>query len=227
MSAEPKRGEIDRATIAIVVGASAFSVLALLDVFGSTNRVDLAVAGGLHRFATSDPRVTSGFLAVTELGNGIVLALSTVLVTGLLLAVGKRLLALGLSLSMAGVGIVNLLLKIAFQRARPRFDDPVTVADGWSFPSGHAMGTIVAVGMLTYIAFHWLEAPIGRRLLIAGVTLWVLLIGFSRMLLGVHYLSDVAGGLAAGSAWLALSIKAIERAKSGARESRARSHVKE
>jgi undecaprenyl-diphosphatase len=89
------------------------------------------------------------------------------------------------------------------------------------------MGTIVAVGMLTYVAFHWLEAPIARRLLIAGVTLWVLLIGFSRMFLGVHYLSDVAGGLAAGAAWLALSIKAIERAKRDPKASLARSHVKE
>ena len=198
----------------MILGGVAFSTLALLNAFGSTaSGLDVAVAKSLHRIAIEDPGVTHGFLAVTPLGDVPALTALTVLASGGLFVSGKRLFAGGFALSMLGVGIANFALKLAFRRERPSFLDPVATAEGWSFPSGHAMGTIVAVGLLTYIAFHWVEHPPRRLLLLICVAAWVLIMSLSRMVLGVHYLSDVVAGLAAGTTWLALSIKAIERAK--------------
>ena len=88
---------------------------------------------------------------------------------------------------------------------------PLLTARGWSFPSGHAMGSLVAYGMLAYLLLR--ETHLGRHqrmLVIISAALLVLLIGLSRLYLGVHYFSDVIGGYAAGVVWLAACISGLE-----------------
>ncbi len=96
--------------------------------------------------------------------------------------------------ALAGCGLLNTALKALFARPRPTFADPLAVAAGWSFPSGHSMGTFVAFGMLSYLGLLLLRTLRARLALVALALGWTVAMGFSRMYLGVHYLSDVLAG---------------------------------
>lgn len=100
-----------------------------------------------------------------------------------------------LLLVMMGVEVVsNLVLKNLFQRNRPDFPHLV-MESSYSFPSGHAMGSTVFYGMILLLIWHsGLSSSLKLILIILG-SLLVLLIGFSRIYLGVHYFSDVLGGI--------------------------------
>jgi undecaprenyl-diphosphatase len=105
---------------------------------------------------------------------------------------------------------MDQVLKRVFHRPRPAWDLPILIARGWSFPSGHAMGSLVAYGMLVYLIVRTMGHA-RRRLALAGCALvLVLLIGLSRMYLGVHYFSDVVAGYAAGTVWLTACITGLE-----------------
>jgi undecaprenyl-diphosphatase len=98
------------------------------------------------------------------------------------------------------IGPLTSLLKEWFGRIRPDFDHGGARLESLSFPSGHSSGvaTLVTVGLI--LAWPVL-APRARRLWVSLGVAAVVLVGFSRMLLGVHYLSDVVGGWALGVAW--------------------------
>src|SRR6478672_2858095 len=117
---------------------------------------------------------------------------------------------LGLHLT---VGLLDLALKRVFHRTRPTWDVPLLTARGWSFPSGHAMGSLIAYGMLAYLLVRDAKGRRARVAIVVGAVLLVLLIGLSRMVLGVHYFSDVLGGYAAGVVWLAACITSLEVAR--------------
>ena len=125
--------------------------------------------------------------------------------------------AAGWTAALVGDGWLNTALKAAYQRVRPSagWMNPFVTEPGWSFPSGHAMGSIVAYGMLAYLLVtHERTGEPGRRLgIVAGAMAVVLLIGFSRIYLTVHYFSDVAAGYAAGGAWLAVCVTGVELAR--------------
>jgi undecaprenyl-diphosphatase len=134
-----------------------------------------------------------------------------VLVTALLL-LRKRLLmdALYVVLAYAGAEVITFGMKQGFRRERPFFEDPLATASSFSFPSGHALVSLSVYGSIAIVVAR--HAP-GRRTAIAVLAVaavWVLAIGFSRLYLGVHFLSDVLAGLAAGAAWLALLYLALE-----------------
>jgi undecaprenyl-diphosphatase len=105
---------------------------------------------------------------------------------------------------LGGAELLNLLLKLSFHRPRPEV--AFVHLDTYSFPSGHAMLSTAAYGALAYLAWSKLQTPRARLALTSGTVLLVALICFSRLYLGVHYLSDVLGGAAAGAFWLAVSI---------------------
>jgi undecaprenyl-diphosphatase len=105
---------------------------------------------------------------------------------------------------LGGAELLNLILKLSFHR--PRREVAFVQLDPYSFPSGHAMISTAAYGAFAYLAWSRLRTRGGRLFLIAGTTLLVGLIGFSRMYLGVHYLSDVLAGVTAGAFWLSVSI---------------------
>ncbi|MDX6438300.1 MAG: hypothetical protein QOF45_883 [Gaiellaceae bacterium] len=105
---------------------------------------------------------------------------------------------------LGGCELLNLILKLSFHRARPEF--AFVHLDTYSFPSGHAMISTAAYGALAYLAWSRLGSRRGRVLLVSGTAVLVALICFSRLYLGVHYLSDVLAGVAGGAFWLAISI---------------------
>ena len=105
---------------------------------------------------------------------------------------------------LGGGELLNLVLKLSFQRPRP--DVGFVSLDTYSFPSGHAMISTAAYGALAYLAWRHLRTRPGRLAVAGGTVVLVALICFSRLYLGVHYLSDVLAGIAGGTFWLALSI---------------------
>ncbi|WP_437983396.1 phosphatase PAP2 family protein [Sorangium sp. So ce117] len=173
--------------------------------------VDLALARALH--ASSSRAGVEALRAFTLLGSFWALALLAVVVAAALLRRGRRVLAVGWLFALAGGGLLNFALKALFARPRPTFADPLAVAAGWSFPSGHSMGTFVAFGMLSYLGLLLLRTLRARLALVALALGWTVAMGFSRMYLGVHYLSDVLAGFAAGTVWLAVCISGIEVAR--------------
>ena len=103
---------------------------------------------------------------------------------------------------MGGVLATNALMKLAFHRARPSFDDPFVTLATYSFPSGHVAGSTIFYGLVVAAVFARTTNARWRALAVA-------LVAFSRMLLGAHFLSDVLAAFAEGIAWLTISIGAL------------------
>jgi membrane-associated phospholipid phosphatase len=170
--------------------------------------VDQAVAVILRYLAT--PTLTTFFFAITMMGSVELFALLGLIVT-VTYGWQRRWLHVGTWLSaLGGAALLNQLLKVLFARPRPTLSDPLLLESGYSFPSGHAMGSLILYGVLAYFAVIALSNRGARAVVILAATLLVLLIGFSRMYLGVHYVSDVVAGYAAGGVWLSALITGME-----------------
>ncbi|RIW35145.1 PAP2 family protein [Bacillus salacetis] len=102
-------------------------------------------------------------------------------------------------------GGFNWLLKEYFKRQRPDIEALVEQG-GYSFPSGHSMGSFILYGALAFAVFRLYDHRWSKFIGAAALLLLVLLIGLSRIYLGVHYPSDILGGFSAGGVWLAFSI---------------------
>jgi undecaprenyl-diphosphatase len=141
------------------------------------------------------------------------LAVMLLVATAWLLERRHRLDAIMLAAACAGSTALNALLKLIFHRDRPEFASEFIRRHTYSFPSGHAMESIACLGMLAYLLCQHLHRPLHRRLLVAGTVLLIGAIGVSRVYLGVHYVSDVVGGYAAGGVWLLVSIAAYREVR--------------
>ena len=108
----------------------------------------------------------------------------------------------------AGSALLNALVKLAVDRARPVLDDPVAHAGGMSFPSGHAQSAMVAASVLLLVFLPLLRGA-WRWVAVGVAVVYVLAIGFARVTLGVHYVSDVLAGYVLGAAWVAAMIAAF------------------
>ena len=155
-------------------------------------------------------RTTAGidaFRVITFFGSPAVVAAIGALVCIVLYRRGRLVEAALLPLVIAGAELLNLVLKLSFHRARPEV--AFVELDTYSFPSGHAMISTAVYGALAYLAWSRLRTRRRRLTLIAGTVVLVALIDFSRIYLGVHYLSDVLAGTAGGAFWLAVSISLL------------------
>ena len=105
--------------------------------------------------------------------------------------------------------ILNQVLKQVFERPRPA--TAMLEQSGLSFPSGHAMIGISFYGLLIYIVWQTVRSPYWRWCCTVLLTVLVLLIGYSRIYLNVHYATDVVAGYAIGLLWLILSVYLMSR----------------
>jgi len=146
----------------------------------------------------------------TYLGDRKFLTGISVLMTLFLLWRGDWRLALVCAVATGVGGALNWLLKHVFQRVRPEHDHGYASVAGWSFPSGHSSAAMAVYGMACYLL--WRLAPPAWRLPgIALLAALIMAIGLSRILLQVHFASDVLAGFAVSLAWLALCVAAAQR----------------
>ncbi|GAA4444123.1 phosphatase PAP2 family protein [Pontibacter saemangeumensis] len=117
---------------------------------------------------------------------------------------GLRWLALKVLLISMSSAVLNQVMKGMFERPRPAF--AMLEQSGLSFPSGHAMIGGAFYGLLIYIVWRTVQDRVLRWVLTVLLTLLILLIGYSRIYLKVHYATDVLAGYAMGFLWLLLSV---------------------
>lgn len=141
--------------------------------------------------------------AFTQLGHPVGMAVLGVCVCLFLLYRRAWLLAGAWVLGVAGVGLWVRILKLALGRDRPEVR--WALEQGYSFPSGHSAGTLVCYGLLAWIGLVLLRPAHPRRWMALAAVV-VVGVGASRVLLGVHYVSDVLAGWLLGLAWMALVV---------------------
>lgn len=113
---------------------------------------------------------------------------------------------------IAGSPILNGILKTFFHRARPDLHRLIEIG-GYSFPSGHAMNAMTVYGILSFLLWRHIPTRLGRTVLVIISSLFILMIGTSRIYLGVHYPSDIIGGYFASGFWLGMAIWFYQRYK--------------
>ncbi len=148
----------------------------------------------IHQF--SRPWLDTVFIGITN-SAGKYLPLIALATVAILWARRKKLEAGSLTLSLVVATAINWLLKTIFSRPRPNVFPPITVEHSYSFPSGHTMAALAFYGFLALLFWRW-----GYRLWALAAGIWVILVAFSRVYLGVHYPSDILGALAIGTLWL-------------------------
>ncbi|MGE0305222.1 MAG: phosphatase PAP2 family protein [Acidimicrobiia bacterium] len=168
---------------------------------GSTTRVDRDLTQWIveHRTAA----IVDVMQAVTRLGDGWVVA-AVVAVGALVLHRERRRGATILVVSSAGSAVIVALTKQLVARPRPPTADAAIAANGYAFPSGHAAQSIACYGALAVITFGLTHRRRTRLLAGLGASTVALSLGVSRIVLGVHWLSDVLAGWTVATGWLSL-----------------------
>ncbi|ETP69761.1 hypothetical protein G159_05385 [Planococcus glaciei CHR43] len=160
--------------------------------------------------AIDHPYLDTAMILITELGSVwflTILSVATVLVLGI-----KYKDKWGILFFLLAVGVGGLLtkmLKQLYERGRPSIN-PEIDAVGYSFPSGHSMGSLIFYGFIMYLVMRGNGRAAFKRLSIVFLGIVVLLIGSSRVYLGAHFPSDVLAGYIAGTIWLILCLIALE-----------------
>lgn len=155
------------------------------------------------------PAATTVMTAVSAAGGTAGMAVLALIGAGLLWRMRRRAEA-GIVIGAAvGAGLLVQGFKHLYGRARPPVIDRLTAATNFALPSGHALGSIVVLGVLAAVAVllsRWFAVQAGAIVLaIAGIVA----IGVSRLYLGVHWVTDVLTGWLLGGAWLALCVTAL------------------
>lgn len=159
--------------------------------------------------AHRSPWLTSAMFMITSLGaTGMVIGVTVIFLAYLLWRRRYYWFAAVVPTVFGGM-LLNRLLKYAFQRPRPHFDDPILSLTNYSFPSGHTMAAAVLYGVLAAYFLAQAEDWPRRTLIIFAAALLITLVGFSRIYLGAHYLTDVLGAMAEGLAWLSLCLTLV------------------
>lgn len=191
----------------LIFGAIAQSVLSRSAIV----RFDMDFAEVLHSETT--PMGIAFWIGVTRFGT---LPATVVFGAGFALAYSWRRGWLpfgGWLAALAGSELLDLALKRVVHREPPLFHVPYAATSTFSFPSGHVLGALVGYGMIAYFICCLTTSRLWRTIAIGAGTVIVLAVGFSRLYLGLHYFSDVIGGLAAGAVWLTACVTALEVAR--------------
>ncbi|MFL6247757.1 MAG: phosphatase PAP2 family protein [Thermoanaerobaculia bacterium] len=172
----------------------------------------LDVDQSVYRWAASmrSAPATRFFVTFTYIGGPTGLMILALAVAALLYERRHRGLALYVVVTGSGGAVMNLILKSLFERARPDLAEALRQAHGYSFPSGHAMGSMIVLGSLAYVmARSWGPWRL-RSATIALLLTSIATVGVSRVYLGVHWISDIGAGFAAGFVWLVVATVAFE-----------------
>jgi len=199
-------------TVCLVVACGGVWLLsALIDAVldnATMVRLDRATDAAIHA------RVTAAglqfFSVLTIIGSPAAMTVLAI-VGGLVLLLRRRPRTLvAWAAAFAGGFAIENILKHVIHRARPPYGAAYLTGHSFSFPSGHAVGSFIGYSMLAYVLImHWRTSRVLRTVIVVIAVLIILLVGISRVYLGVHYPSDVVGGWVTAAVWLAICLSAV------------------
>jgi membrane-associated phospholipid phosphatase len=196
--------------LALLLVAVPFGVLLVQVVTrGELTELDASAANSMSEWVRPRRGLIEVLDVLTDLGTGPWLwLLMSAVVVGLWRR--SRRLAVYAGLTALGGSVLSSTVKVLVGRDRPGLPEPlVDPPDSASFPSGHAVATTVCYGVLLVLLLPQLSRR-RRPWLVVGYGTFVVTIGLTRLLLGVHYLTDVVGGVVLGVAWLCVSTAAFD-----------------
>lgn len=165
---------------------------------------DTAVIGFVQGLEA--PWLTSIMKVFTWIGSGYVVApIALIGFIVLYFVLRYRHQAFLLIAVIAGTVLLNGALKIYFKRERPEIHR-IMDANGFSFPSGHSMMAFALYAIIAYIAWRNVKTTTSRVVLVLFTAVMIIMIGTSRIYLGVHYPSDIVGGYAVSALWVTIAI---------------------
>lgn len=191
------------------IASVTFALLVLLvrAEWGPLHDLDAAAAETLNRITVDEPGWVSAADAVSNVFDPNVFRVVLTVVAVIYLIQGDRRHATWLLVTVFGGAALGFMLKAVIGRARPVLPDPVATAPGLSFPSGHALGASIGCCLLLLIALCFLPRR-GRAAAVVVAVLVVISVALARVVLGVHYVSDVLGGVTLGISWVAVTTSA-------------------
>lgn len=187
--------------LAAATGALLLFALMAEDVLeGEAMAFDGAMRSFVRQLAS--PALTSAMRFVTALGSTQMLVALSLCVSVFLLVAGWRRDLVLFVVTMAGATLLNVTLKLSFGRARPEAFFGTLLPSSYSFPSGHALLSFCFYGALAAMVTPHLSHALARAAVWSATAMLVILIGLSRIYLGVHYPTDVVAGYLAASLWV-------------------------
>ncbi len=213
---EPSRRSLTP-VIVVTVAALVFAILLVLVrlQWHPLESADHTAAADVNSLIAGQPTLVTIVKYITMLGGTIVLS-AVIAAAAIMLALRRQWrLMTYVIVTGAGALVLDPVIKALVGRLRPVVAHPVAHAPGNSFPSGHSLGSLVCYGAL-FLVFASATRGRGRTVFAIVVTAIIALVGISRVLLGVHYLSDVIGGWAIGITWLGLTSFAFELSRRAA-----------
>jgi undecaprenyl-diphosphatase len=190
--------------LSLWLGGAALAFMAFVRITrelieGDVSAVDRAILLAVTR--TRTPWLTIAAIDVTALGSITLVVLFSTFTLVMLFALRDRLGALQLLAASAGAGMLTLLTKNVIERIRPEEAQQLIVESGFSYPSGHSVSTSALYLTIAIIAGRYIQHSGARVAIFLVVSAVVILVGTSRIYLGVHYATDVVSGISLGAAW--------------------------
>ena len=196
-----------RGRLALWLGGAALAFLIFVRITrelleGDVSAMDSAILLAVAKMRT--PWLTIAAVDVTALGSITLVVLFSVVTFLVLLVLRDRLGALQLLAASAGAGILTLLTKDLIERIRPAEAQQLIVVSGFSYPSGHSVSTSALYLTIAIIAGRYIRNSGARAAIFVAASAVPIMVGASRVYLGVHYATDVMSGISLGAAWALL-----------------------
>lgn len=193
--------------LSLWLGGAALALFAFVRITreyieGDVGAMDRTIMLAVARMRT--PWLTIAAIDVTALGSITLVMLFSVFTLVILLVLRDRLGALQLLAASAGAGILTMLTKNVIERIRPEQAQQLIVVSGFSYPSGHSLSTSALYLTIAIIAGRHVQHSGARAGIFLAVSAVLLMVGASRVYLGVHYATDVVSGISLGAAWALL-----------------------
>lgn len=200
----------NRKIIILTISLILFTIITYAIFNDKINTIDQNIHSYILNLRNNN--LTSILITITNISSAYALIVLSIL---LLLIMKKKKLPLLISLNLIISFISNQITKQIFTRPRP-IGINLIEETGYSYPSGHAMISMAYFGFIAYLIYKYVKNKLIKTILISSIFLLIILIGFSRIYLGVHYLSDIIGGFLLSIAYLMIFINSINLKKVGA-----------